>query len=498
MLLAFLTTHHERVVEALYQSILQHTEGHGLFDPNMLRDNVRKVSSAFLQALQEGSSGPLDQCLQEFVDSRTVEELPIAVLHRTFTVFGTMLPGLLRECHGEDQGSIIDDLQRLHLLINTTLTTLVAHYETRSTALVRHQQEQLQAYSQRLEAQLIQVGEEFQTLQEFNESILQSMPSGLLVVDKITHRVLRINHALERLSGFAAETFVGRTVEDVFLGWQGIPWGVFEEEVERQGCITLAKHHLVNTDGEERYRTIHGHVLCNARGAEQGVLVLVNDVSETEMLRETLNRYLSPQVVEHLLESQDRGVLRSRRREVTVLFADLRGFTTFAELRAPEEVVEVLNQYLEVMVHAVFAHQGMLDKFLGDGLLAIFGTPLPLADHSHHAVQAALAMQQAVAALNATRQQQGLPTLVVGIGINSGEAIVGNIGSLQRMEYTVVGDMVNVAQRLQSQAEGGTILLSEEVLQQMQAVVSADEIPPMQVKGRQQPVRAYRLGPQQA
>lgn len=497
MLLSFLTINQERVVEALYQSILQHVKEQTLFHPETLRENVKKISLAFLHALQEESSESLDICLQEFVQSRTVEEFPLALLHRTFTVFSTMLPELLHECHGHDYSSISHDLQRLHLLINTTLTTLVAHYETRSKALVRHQQEQLQAYSRGLEDELIQVGEKFQTLQEFNKSILQSMPTGLLVVDKITHRILRVNHALERLSGLSSQQFVGRTVEEAFSGWQGIPWAFFNEEVERHGRIMLGKYRLLNARNEERYRTIQGHVLWNERGDEQGVLILVDDISEMETLRETLNRYLSPQVVAHLLESQDGRVLRSSRREVTVLFADLRGFTSFAELRPPEDVVEALNQYLEVMVQAVFAHYGMLDKFLGDGLLALFGTPLALPEHPRHAVQAALAMQQALLKLNVLRQQQGLPTLAVGIGINSGEAIVGNIGATQRMEYTAVGDMVNVAQRLQSQAEGGSILLSERVLQHVQSFVTVHEILEMQVKGRQQPVRAYRIGPRQ-
>src|SRR5262249_56848483 len=151
---------------------------------------------------------------------------------------------LLRECYGDDTVRIPDDLQRLHLLIATILQKLVEQYETRSRVLVRRQQEQLRAYSQQLEAHLVQVGEEFQALQDFNESILQSMTSGLLVADKDTHRILKVNHAMERLSGLSAAAVVGKTVGEAFAGWAGLPLSEFAEEVERHGSITQREHHV--------------------------------------------------------------------------------------------------------------------------------------------------------------------------------------------------------------------------------------------------------------
>jgi adenylate cyclase len=199
--------------------------------------------------------------------------------------------------------------------------------------------------------------------------------------------------------------------------------------------------------------------------------------------------------MEQVLSSADLRALQSTRREVTVLFADIRRFTAFAERYPPESVVDVLNQYLEVMVQAVFNHQGTLDKFLGDGLLAIFGTPLQQPDHPQRAVQTALEIQQAIAALNATRHAVNAPALTIGIGINSGEAIVGNIGSEKRMEYTVVGDMVNVAQRLQGQARGGEIIISAPVLAHVHSLVTVYDSLEAQVRGRRQPVLAHRIGP---
>lgn len=168
-------------------------------------------------------------------------------------------------------------------------------------------------------------------------NILQSMASGLLVADKNSHRILKVNQAMERLSRRSADEMVGRTVEDVFAGLQGLPITAFADEVQLQGSITLRKHRLVDPEGRE-----------------QGVLVLVDDVSEREILRDTFSRYLSQPVMEQVLSDKASRSLRTSRREVSVLFADIRGFTTFAERRQPEAVVTVLNQYFDRMVRVVF------------------------------------------------------------------------------------------------------------------------------------------------
>ena len=490
MLLTFLSENQERIVEMLYERICQTAQAEAQFASHVLRDNVAKGAAAFIGALRANDPTVLDHFIADLVAPRTVEEFPLAVLHRAFTVFRGMLLPLLRECYGDDTGRILDELPHLHRLIDTILQTLVAYYETRSKALV-------QAYSQQLETQLVQVGEEFQTLHDFNESILQSMASGLLVADKDTHRILKVNRAMERLSGCQAADMVGKTVHEVFAGVHGLSLQDLADEIERLGSITRRKHRLLTASGQAYYRSIHGHVLSNQRGHHQGVVVLVDDLSETELLRETLSRYLSPQVMTQVLSDTGLRSLRSARREVTVLFADIRDFTAFAERRTPEEVVDVLNEYFDLMVHVLFEHQGTLDKFLGDGLLALFGTPLEQEDHPQRAVQAALDIQRAATALNTVRRHRGQPTLHLGIGLNSGEAVVGNIGSEKRMEYTVVGDMVNVAQRLQAQAGGGEILIGTSLFPHVQHLVNIYDTVEMQVKGRQQPVRAHRIGPLQ-
>jgi PAS domain S-box-containing protein len=453
-----------------------------------LQARVAKGVDAFLEALRLDDLAPLDRFIADIVASRTVEEFPLAILHSAFMAFGELLLPLLRECHGEKLSRILPDLQRLHLLKDTILSRLVAQYETQARAVFQSQRQQL-------ERQLIQVGEEFQTLYDFNESIIQSMTSGLLVGDKDTHRILKVNRAMERLIGLPAADVVGKTVEEVFADYHGLPIGEFADEVERQGTITLRKHRLFTDDGREFYQYIKGQLFYNHKGETKGVIVIVDDISRTELMRDTFSRYLSPHVLQQVLSHQHRPALESARRELTVLFADIRNFTRFAEVHRPEEVVQLLNEYLDIMVEIVFAYEGTLDKFLGDGLLALFGTPLPQPDHPHRAVQVAIAMQRAISDFNTRRARRGAITLEIGIGINSGEAIVGNIGSERRMEYTAVGDMVNVAQRLQARTRGGEILISDTTLPHVTSLVTVHTTLEEHVKGRRQPVRAHLIGP---
>ena len=495
MLIAYLHENKARIVDGLYRNILQTIGDDAAIDAQFLRGSVATTAEAFLTALEANDSKPLDDCLAQFLAGSTVADFPLTVLHRNFTVFAAMLLPLLRECYGDDTNSILDALHRMHLLIDATLNKLVGAYEKRARILVQEQQAQLEAHNRGLETQLIRVGEAYQTLQDFNENILQSMASGLLVADKNSHRILKVNQAMERLSRRSADDMVGRTVEDVFAGLQGLPIAAFADEVQRQGSITLRKHRLVDPEGRVGHGTIKGQVFYDSQGREQGVLVLVDDVSEREILRDTFSRYLSQPVMEQVLSDKASRSLRTSRREVSVLFADIRSFTTFAERRQPEEVVTALNQYFDRMVRVVFGHRGTLDKYLGDGLMALFGAPLEQPDHARHAVQAALEIQAAVADLNTARRHAGLACLGIGIGINSGEAIVGNIGTEERMEYTVIGDMVNVAQRLQAEAAGGDIVISDNVLASIRGRFTVHQTLETRLKGRRQAVRAHRIGP---
>lgn len=211
---------------------------------------------------------------------------------------------------------------------------------------------------------------------------------------------------------------------------------------------------------------------------------------DTRRIRNLFRRYVAPEVVDRLLQG-GADVEIGRRMEVTVLFADIRGFTTFAEQASPEDVVRCLDKYLQVMADAVLTHGGMLDKYVGDSVMAVFGAPLPRPDHAQAAVAAALDIRRRVAALGQDAGQAG-EALEVGIGIHSGEAVVGSIGSPLRREFTAIGDAVNVASRLEEAAGPGEILVSHAAAVAAGIALETDAVE-YRLRGRTDPVPAYSV-----
>lgn len=211
-------------------------------------------------------------------------------------------------------------------------------------------------------------------------------------------------------------------------------------------------------------------------------------------------RYVSPAVVEQLLANPDQVKLGGVRQEVTVMFSDIRGFTAYSEGRPPEEVVQRLNEYMTEMTAIIFRHGGMLDKYLGDGLMAVFGAPIPYPDHARRALAASLEMQKRLEELNQIWIARGEKTFKSGVGLNSGSVIVGNIGSPERMDYTVIGEDVNLASRLEGMNKefGTSIILSDRTLRSLEATGAATafrirSLGAVPVRGFEEPVPIYTV-----
>jgi adenylate cyclase len=214
--------------------------------------------------------------------------------------------------------------------------------------------------------------------------------------------------------------------------------------------------------------------------------------SRNRLLRQVLDRYVAEDVADVILTDPERYLkLGGEIRPVTVLFADIRGFTHFTERHSGPEVVETLNRIFPALSQVVFSHRGTFDKYLGDGLMAFYGAPLAGEDDAQRAVESAIEMQRVFRAL---REEGGesMADLGLGVGLHSGEAIVGNIGSEKVMDYTVVGDTVNVAKRLQEMARGGDVVMSEETFRLVKGL-EARRLPPFKLPGRDETVVGYLI-----
>jgi adenylate cyclase len=223
----------------------------------------------------------------------------------------------------------------------------------------------------------------------------------------------------------------------------------------------------------------------NSRFAEQ--------IRRESLVRSNFERYFAPNIAADIARQDGAIRLGGERRPITILFSDIRGFTAIAESMGPDAVAQLLSEYFSEMVEVIFEHGGTLDKFIGDAVMALWGAPIAHSDDPDRALQAAIAMQRTVDELNRGWVASGRPEIGVGIGISHGEVFAGNIGSHRRLEYTVLGDAVNVAARLCAEAGPGEILVSEALLRVVKESVDYEYLPEQGLKGKSQVVQVYRV-----
>jgi PAS domain S-box-containing protein len=323
------------------------------------------------------------------------------------------------------------------------------------------------------------------------DNIFASIPSGVITTD-INERVTLFNRAAEAILGISADSILGRPftlVEPISRPLETLIRLVTEkqtmlaQEIESQlpvrGMVSLQ---------------MRASPLRDNGATTLGVAIVVDDLTaqrRLEAVREMFRRYVSPAVVDSLPSDPAKLKLGGQRRTISIIFADIRGFTQFSEKLDPVELVEILNQYIGIAVERILAEEGTLDKFMGDAIMGFFNAPLDQSDHTLRAARAALTMQAALDRFRGTLPEQF--QLKYGVGISVGEAVVGNIGTSQRLDYTAIGDCVNYAKRLQEHAMGGQILLSEAAYHNIKDQVIASALEPIQVKGRSAPERVYEL-----
>jgi adenylate cyclase len=237
--------------------------------------------------------------------------------------------------------------------------------------------------------------------------------------------------------------------------------------------------------------------ICTGMAAQAAISIqnarLASRIEREAQTRAQISRLIPPSVVEQVVSGQLTIEKGGRLTEVTMLFSDIRGFTTMSDGRPAQEIVNTLNEYFEVMVDILFKYSGTLDKFVGDEIIGLFGAPIALEDAPFKAVACALAMLQGLSEFNNTRRAEGLADIRIGIGINTGNVITGSIGSTRALQYTAIGDAMNVASRLVNVASAGEIIISESTFKLVAGRVEATALPPVKVKGKAEELKVYRV-----
>ena len=235
-------------------------------------------------------------------------------------------------------------------------------------------------------------------------------------------------------------------------------------------------------------------VMSGVFGAASVVIYwYVTEEREKQKLRSKFEQYFPPSVVRQMVDTPDTLTTMPRRKEVTIMFSDIKSFTTYSSTMTPEEISTTLNEYFEAMTDIVFKYGGTVDKFIGDGLMVFYGAPEPQPDHALRCVKAAMEMQVKCRELKARWEPAGRLPLRIRIGINTGPVVVGDLGSARRMEYTVLGSDVNLAQRLESNAPVEGIMISEATYRYVKDKVPIRPLEPIKVKGLETPIVVYKV-----
>ena len=281
-----------------------------------------------------------------------------------------------------------------------------------------------------------------------------------------------------------------RPVRKIDVALAGIADGNFEQIVDVPNRDEFGRLTVNLNRTSERLFSLYSELTSLNQNLENTIEEQLSQLRRTEELR----RYVSPHVADAIVSQASGGVtLTPTRRNLSILVTDIRGFTTLSERMEPEELIDALNQYFSAMTDVVFRHGGTLDKYLGDGILAFFGDPIPFEDHAERAVAAAFEGRDILERLRGELMLQFDEELAVGIGISTGYVTVGNIGSENRLEYTVIGNHVNVASRLSTKAAAGQVLVTDRTMAAVRDQVVGTELETITLKGVQRPIRIFEI-----
>ena len=329
------------------------------------------------------------------------------------------------------------------------------------------------------------------------DDIFQSMSSGVITTDQ-QRKITAFNLAAERILGTPIETMMGQSLPDV-LDILGPRFNMMTYDTIESDTEVLGEELTPNIpERGPTFLRLSVTPLKDAQLGTKGATIVIDDLTEQrhleaerERIRQTFGRVVAPRVRDRLLEDPKALRLDGVRQSLTVLFADIHQFTNFSERNQPEDLFEILNSYLSLAAQAVLEEEGTLDKFMGDAVMALWNAPDPQTDHTLRAARAALAMNKAIRNHRALMSEEN--QLFFSVGINVGDAMVGNVGTSDLFNYTAIGDTVNYSQRLESIADPGQIILSKAAYEAIAKHIIVKEMPPVTVKGKAEAAVVYEL-----
>ena len=460
----------------------------------MLRDEQTKMSIRIARNWEQESVNP-----SEFAISHTIMQKVIETGEPVLTTNAQQDPRF-----GAQESVVAYSLRSIlcvPLKVKNELIGLIyADNRIRSGIFTENERDLLTAFANqaavaienaRLYSSLKHTLAEVTELKNLMDNIFASIASGVITAD-IENQITLCNRAAENILGSAASDLIGHPLNEVMpiVAEYIAPYLVSMRDTD-EPVIGLEISHKLPKRGLVDWR-LNLSPLKDAAHTTQGVAIVLDDMTERKRLeaqRSLFERMVSPAVINQL--NPNSLQLGGKRVDLTVLFADIRGFTSYSEQISPERLVSVLNRYLAAMAEAVLSQEGTVDKFLGDAVMAWFNAPIPQPDHTLRAVKAALFLRKTVENL-----YQELPEdshLSFGVGIHYGDAVLGLIGTDRRLEYTAISDSVNTAKRIQENSAKNQILISREAYERVQDTIEAKEHASMSVKGKSQPVEVYEV-----
>ena len=334
--------------------------------------------------------------------------------------------------------------------------------------------------------------DDVQNMKNYNESILESMSSGVITLND-DGNVITCNSAGVKIMKAPAENILNRRAAEIFSGpnkWVADKIEIVGEKQSQE--VTMDAEMFLGEEKVSANVTILP--LISTSRKKLGSLIMIEDITGEKRLKTTMSRYMDPSVAEKLLKA-GAEILGGQSSVATVLFSDIRSFTTLTEELGPQATVSLLNEYFTIMVDCIQYEGGMLDKFIGDAIMAVFGTPIAHDDDEDRAVRASINMLRDLNGFNIRRASEGKKPIHIGIGINTDSIVSGNIGSPRRMDYTVIGDGVNLASRLEGACKQyhARLLVSEYTFKKLHGTYRSREIDRVIVKGKTQPVGLFEI-----